>query len=101
MPPEGSENGIWATPEHCVWNAPAFLGCKLSLASKIGYSGNSKLSYLSCFILRINDANWRTYLEELTEMAQNTDHVSVENVLTIYHYISQNVSHGEDWKQTR
>ena len=70
----------WVTSEVCVWKGPEWLKTKRSL---YGASKFSTLDQLFHVILKIPNAGWKEYLEDLKSMKTEA-HVDAAKVTDVY-----------------
>ncbi|KAE8452297.1 hypothetical protein EG329_000997 [Mollisiaceae sp. DMI_Dod_QoI] len=87
----------WVTTDACVWTAPEWLEAKKGLARDPHFA---KCQHLFRIILKMGDANWKHYLEDLESLKEESRH-DIKRVLDIYHRLWREFEHDSTWDAIR
>jgi hypothetical protein len=97
IPSSAVQDAEWANCDDCVWAAPEWLQSKRRLD---GVSNFADCSHLFRVILKIGDANWKHYLEDL-QMLKKENHGNAERVVDIYRRLWREFERDSSWESIR
>lgn len=91
------------TLSDCVWNGLSCLHVKDCLSQYTEYAGNTRVSFLFREILDLEDANYRTYIDELTYLQKRilAGQLNFDNLRAIYAELLVTAREEEDWEFIR
>lgn len=91
------------TLSNCVWNGLSCLHVKDCLSQYTEYTGNTRVSYLFRDILYLEDADYWTYIDELTYLQKHllAGQSSFDNLRAIYAEFLVTAKEEEDWESIR
>ena len=99
VPEIGNDTGIWVSLNDCIWQAPEYLTVRHQLSSTALYGNNQNLRVLFTKILKVTDAKWSDYVDQLKSWVQmgSTEDVNID----IYCHLMQAVCDESEWEVVR
>lgn len=97
IPPTVARKAEWVKSEACVWTAPEWLETRRRLN---GISKFADHKHLFRTILKINDADWKDYLDDL-KMLKEQNRRDSEKVLDIYRRLWREFERDSNWETIR
>jgi len=97
IPSSAVQDAEWVSSEACVWTAPEWLKAKRRLH---GVSKFADCEHLFRVILKIGDAKWSDYLEDLKTLKEQ-NHGNPERVVDIYRRLWREFERDSSWESIR
>ncbi|CZR61946.1 uncharacterized protein PAC_11843 [Phialocephala subalpina] len=97
IPPSPARPAEWVDSEACVWTGPEWLETKRRLNGVLRFAEREHLFRMT---LRIGDATWRHYLDDLQKMKEENRH-DIEKVLHIYRRLWREFERDSNWNTIR
>ncbi|KFY15288.1 hypothetical protein V492_02105 [Pseudogymnoascus sp. VKM F-4246] len=97
VPSSAGQCAEWVSSKDCVWSAPEWLTAKRRLNGVLTFADHEHLFRV---VLRIRDANWKHYLEDLKTLKEEHSGTA-ERVAELYRHIWREFEHDSNWETIR